>query len=90
MKIILEDKYYNYENALNELNLQDLKTRREFLCEKFAKRCILNEKTSNMFPEKKNLKSLRKNEKFEVNYARTARYQKTSILYMQRQLNNMF
>ena len=50
MKIIFGDKYTNYENALNQLNIQDLKTRREDLCKKFAKSCISNEKMQKMFP----------------------------------------
>ena len=90
MKIILQDKFTNYENALHQLNIQDLKTRREDLCKKFAKSCLSNEKTLKMFPKRRNLRSLRKNEIFDVNYARTEIYKNTSIPYMQRQLNNMF
>ena len=71
-------------------DIQDLKTRREDLCKKFAKSCLSNKKTLKMFPKRGNLRSLRKNESFHVNYARTERYKNTSIPYMQRQLNNMF
>ena len=90
MKIILQDKFTNYENALHQLNIQDLKTRREDLCKKFAKSCLSNEKNLKMFPKRGNLRSLRKNESFHVNYARTERYKNTSIQYMQRQLNRKF
>ena len=90
LKIILQDGYLSYENALHIMNFQELKLRREMLCEKFAKSCVSNEKTSKMFPQKNKLKHVRKNERFEVAYARTERLKNTSIPYMQRQLNNLF
>ena len=90
LKIILQENYVCYESALHKMNLMDLKSRRELLCGKFALSCISNQKTSKMFPNRNNLKSLRKNEKFEVIYARTKRYKNTSIPYMQSLLNNLF
>ena len=38
LKIILKNKYKNYQNALNLLELENLENRREFLCLKFAKK----------------------------------------------------
>ena len=52
LKIILGEKYENYESALLQINLQDLKTRREILNEKFAIKCLSNLKTSKMFPKR--------------------------------------
>ena len=90
LKIILGEKYGNYESALLQLNLQDLKTRREILNEKFAIKCKSNLKTSRMFPIRTINKTLRQNEKYIVTHARTERLKNTSIPHMQRQLNNKF
>ena len=38
LRIILGEKYTSYQLALEEFNLSDLKTRREYLCKKFAKK----------------------------------------------------
>ena len=87
LKIILADKYLHYENALRKLDIEDLKSRREYLCRKFAIKCTSNQKVSQMFPRRQIIKQLRQNDEFEVNYARTERYKHSSIPYMQRQLN---
>ena len=50
-KMILREKYNNYENALTVLNLDSLKTRRQFLCEKFAKNGIKHNKLADLLPE---------------------------------------
>ena len=87
MKIILGQKYENYENSLEELNLENLHARREKLCKKFANKCTQNEKTKHMFPEKSTLKNTKNRSKYEVNYARTTRYFNSAIPRMQRLLN---
>ena len=46
-KIILKDNYINYQNALNILELDTLKERRDQLCLQFAKKCLSNEKIKN-------------------------------------------
>ena len=40
-----------------------------------------------MFPEKVSLKNTKNQNRYEVNFARTARYYKSAILEMQRLLN---
>ena len=66
-----------------------LKDRRVHLCLKFAKKCLVNEKTENIFPltKKQHNMETRKEEKFKVNFAKTERYRKSSIPYMQRLMN---
>ena len=49
-KIILQDNYLSYEEALEDLNLQPLSERRHLLCLKFAKKCLKHEKAKDMFP----------------------------------------
>ena len=87
-KIILGEKYTSYESALEELNLSDLKTRREYLCRKFALKCTENEKTKHFFKRNKKQIDLRQKEMYHVEFARTERYKISSIPQMQRLLNS--
>ena len=50
MKVILQENYKGYENALNSLYLETLAMRRENLFLKFAQECVRNKKTKHMFP----------------------------------------
>ena len=50
LKLILKNKYKNYEDSLLLLNLENLETRRQSLSLKFAKDCIKYKKFGNMFP----------------------------------------
>ena len=86
LRIILQDQYQFYENALEKSRLPTLSQRREKLMLNFAKKCLQNERTSNMFTEKKN-KLTRHTEAFEVPFARTERYRKSSMPTMTRMLN---
>ena len=89
-KMILKDKYVNYENALMFLNLESLKTRRQFLCEKFANNGIKYNKLADLIPENKQNHKMekRKREKYEVQFANTNRLKNSSIINMQHCLNN--
>ena len=60
-KMIQREKYIDYENALNEFNLQDLKTKREKFNAKFANKCLMNENTAKNFPKRKITEELRNN-----------------------------
>ena len=89
LKIILGEKYKGYKRALNDLCIETLDERRESLCLKFAKRCTINEKASNMFPlnSKKHLMSTRNIKKYKVEHANTERFKTSPIIYMQNLLN---
>lgn len=89
VKIILKDSYSNYEEALKTLNLESLDKRRSRLCLKFAKNCLKNEKLKRMFPlaSKEHNMDTRLKEKFEVYKAKTERFRKSSIPFMQNLLN---
>ena len=52
LKIILGNNYKNYETALRIMNLEDLRTRRDILCKKFAENCTRYENTKQMFSKK--------------------------------------
>ena len=86
--LILHESYENYVNALQQLNLDSLKSRREGLCLKFAKKCIKHPRASKMFPL--NIESehnLRNKEKFFVQPARTDRLLNSALPQLQRALN---
>ena len=87
LKIILGNKYITYENAMDRLNLESLKIRRENLCLRFAEKCTENPKTKHMFPLKKKTILNKNRNKFKVQFARTTRLQKSSIPYLQKILN---
>ena len=54
-KIILQDKYIDYKNALSILEIDNLVDRRQELCLKFAEKCLKNEKISDNFQKKKHI-----------------------------------
>ena len=89
MKIILGDKYLSYNNALKVLDLQSLKERREDLCLKFAKKCLIVPKLQRMFPRTHHNHDMdkRRSEYYQVKRGLTERLRRSAIPYMQRLLN---
>ena len=92
LKIILQDEYVSYSHALTISGLSPLFERRSNLCLRFAKSCVRNNQTKDMFPLNPvvNTYSLetRFREKYQVTHARTERLKNSSIPYMQRLLNS--
>ena len=89
-KLVLKEKYKNYEHSLIQLNLDTLKQRRNFLNLKFAKSGIKYKKLDDLLPEQEkrdNIKT-RNQEKYKVNFANTGRLKKSSIITMQNLLND--
>ena len=88
-KIILKNEFQGYKNALNRLQLKTLSERREDLSLIFAIKCTKNSKLSSMFPRnvKNHQLKTRKCERYKVNFAHTTRLQNSSIIYMQKLLN---
>ena len=86
VKLILGEKYENYEEGLIKANLDSLKDRRELLCQKFASKYVSSDisRVKNMFQVKKHFHpmKIRNNEKFDVKFANTERLKKSSIPYM--------
>ena len=88
IKIILGEDYESYGQALELTGLETLENRRRELCKRFAKNCLKNPKTNNMFPRKPSSgHDTRAPEKFIVQKARTDTLRLSSIPYMQRLLN---
>ena len=88
LRIMLGSKYTSYQEALNFTGLETLANRRQKLCFNFAKKCVKNDATSWMFPEKFHLVETRHPEKFTVTKAKTDRLGKSAIPYMQKLLNS--
>ena len=88
-KLVLEDKYKSYIEALNTLNLETLKTRRRKLTLRFAKQSLADGKFRDLFPirTKQHTMTTRRNEKYKVFKAHTERYRNSPILTMQRLMN---
>ena len=56
IKIILKDKYTNYEESLTVTGIEKLQSRRKVLCLNFAKSCLNNDKMASLFPLRNRLK----------------------------------
>ena len=92
LKIILQDDYVSYSHALTASGLSPLFERRLNLCLRFAKSCVRNKQTKDMFPLNPVVNSYsletRFREKYQVTHARTERLKNSSIPFMQRLLNS--
>ena len=51
VKVMMGNNYKNYKDGLKNLNLDNLNSRREDLCLRFAKKSTQNEKMKSMFPK---------------------------------------
>ena len=88
IRVILKNKFDNYDEGLKFLNIDSLDERREKHSLKFAQKCLKNEKVRNMFPvNMKTKKKTRNNEKYKVNFAKSERYKRSTIPSLQRKLN---
>ena len=83
MRVIIQDDYTNYDEALEYLMLAKLSDRREKLSLKFAQKCTNNALTSDLFP----LNNERNKEKYKVTFANTDRLKNSAVPYLQRLLN---
>jgi hypothetical protein len=92
LKIILQNEYLSYENACEVSAISPLALRREKRSLTFARRCLNNRELSRFFPRVKELpqQELRDRNRFIVNKARGAIYQKSAIVYCQNQLNDYY
>ena len=90
VRIILNDRNLEYDQALSKLSLDTLEKRREKLCLAFAKNCLKIEKAKMFFPVNKVERNYqtRNFEKYKVNPFNTERYKKSAIPYLQNLLNN--
>ena len=91
LKLILKNKYKNYPHACNILNIENLKTRRQKLFEKFTMKNIKHPQFKEYFIEKVNSEyDLREKEKYEIFKARSERFRKSTVLQMQHTANKLY
>ena len=87
LRIIFQNEYISYKNALELSGLQSMKDRYSKLLYKFAIKCIKNPKTQDII-EKNNVSDrLRHNEAYKVPMAKKQRLFKSAIPTMARMLN---
>ena len=91
LKIILQEEYLNYSNALSITGLKSLFERRNDLCLRFAIACTKNDKAKSMFPLNEVSNSYDVNTRYRETYkvvkCKTKRFKNSAIPYMQTLLN---
>ena len=87
LRIILQESYQNYENALQIVNLPTISERHKELLYRFAQKCSENPKTSYMFPKATPKPWARNWEKYQIPVARKERFFQSVIPQMARVLN---
>ena len=87
VRIILGNKYEDYEDSLNYLQLDKLSLRREKLSLKFALNGAENSKTRKLFKVRKKIQKLRKQTKFKTIKANTERMRNSAVPYLRNLLN---
>ena len=88
-KLVLQNQYSSYKEALIKLNLLTLSDRRQHLCLNFARSGIENNTLTDLLRknEKNHNMITRKNEIYQVDFCNTERLRKSSIINMQSLLN---
>ena len=89
VRVILKDRYKNYEDGLKILKLDSLEKRRNKLTLNLAKSSLKLEKMRQLFPmNSSDCQMERRNfEKFKVRKARTERFKNSAVISMQNMLN---
>ena len=89
LKVILKNKYKDYESALKLLDMESLYKSRSKLCLNFAQKCLKIENFKKLFPHKKTKHDMKKRnvEKFLINNIVTERYKRSAIPAMKKMLN---
>ena len=89
LRLIMGERYHGYKQALEHLNLDSLKERRKKIALSFAKKSLKLEKFSKFLPlnNAKHLMNKRNHDKYDVNSAKTERYRRSAVPFLQRLLN---
>ena len=88
-KLILQEEYRSYNEALRHLGLQNLEDRRKNLTLAFAKRSLADGHFSDLIKKRKpnNTIETRFRDFYEVTHANTERFKNSPVITMQRLLN---
>ena len=92
LKVVLDEKYVDYQTACESMEVESLETRRTKLCLKFALKCLKSEKFKDFFEvnSSKDCYQFRDTETFYIPFASTTRYQKSPKIYLTSLLNKHF
>jgi hypothetical protein len=91
LKLVLQENYQNYNNALKISQLETLDKRRKKLTLKFAQTSLADGLLHDLFPiikKQHNMKTRNKG-RYKVFHANTERFKNSPILTMQRMLNKV-
>ena len=80
-RLILGNKYINYEESLNYLNLEKLSIRRENLATNFGLNCAKNPKTIMVFKPRNNVHKQKIRKKTNLKYLNPKRNEWKDLLY---------
>ena len=89
MRLIMGTKYQGYKEALKDMSLDSLEERRKKMALNFVKKSLKQKTFSRLFPPTSNNHLMRKRnpEKYAVNSAKTERYRRSAVPFLQRLLN---
>ena len=91
LKVILNERYENYEQACTLMNTESLELRRKSLALKFALKCLKSDIHKTMFKQRISpYYKLRNIKLFEEPFCRSERYLSSPIPYLTRLLNEHF
>ena len=86
-KVILQESYSSYSEALDLLKMESLYDRRQKLCLKFAQKSTKTRQVKDIFPSTL-LGTARSREQYHVTMAKTGRLKDSAVPFMQRLLND--
>ena len=94
MKVLLSEKYTDYQSSLVYFNIPSLFERRQARVLDFCHRALKHPRHKQLFPISEqfanNIHNVRKQEKYSVNFAYTESYKKSFLPNAQRRLNEEY
>ena len=88
-KIILRNKYHDYNKSLEALSLEPLHERREMLCRMFAVKSAKNASIPFQIIDKSKCIPTRSTDKYKITCCNTERLKKSALPQMERLLNDL-
>ena len=91
LKVILDTKYLNYDQACQILKTESLQSRRKSLALKFALKAVKSDHHKHLFKQRKSTYyKLRNLKSFEVPFCHTERYKNSPVPYLTELLNDHY
>ena len=91
LKVILDTRYLNYEQACQLLKTESLQSRRKSLALRFALKAVKSDQHKHLFKQRKSTYyKLRNLKSFEVPFCHTERYKNSPVPYLTELLNDHY